>query len=100
MELTTKASAGPSKLRTDQYQFAQVAYEAYCKARPATRSFATGVKLPPFDDLSQEIKDAWTAAAEAVKLKLFRVEFSGEFFMPNFSSSGMNPNEDIRPFGS
>jgi hypothetical protein len=66
------------ELTTEQYQLARVAYDAYVKQAGGV-SLATGAKLPPFDELSQPIKDAWVAAAEAVTLDMFRVEFSGEF---------------------
>lgn len=42
-----------------------VAYDAYC-AHTGGKSLVTGDKLPDWNDLKQEIRDAWQAAANAV----------------------------------
>ena len=43
----------------------QVGYEGYRRASKG-KSLATGVSIPEWDDLSPEIKAAWSAAAQAI----------------------------------
>ncbi len=45
--------------------FGKIAYDAYCEKSKGV-SLISGAKLPDFEALSDEIKDAWRAAAEAV----------------------------------
>ena len=45
----------------------QIAYEAYCDSA-GWRSTVTGSMLPPWRNLIKMTKDAWEAAAEAVKV--------------------------------
>jgi hypothetical protein len=54
--------AGPP---VEEPDLGQIAYEAYCKER-GWLSHA-GQPLPPWDEQSQGLRDAWTAAAEAVR---------------------------------
>ena len=74
-----------AEFTAEQYQLARVAYDAYAAkavgaslVEGSTRLLDTIVQLPPFDKLSQAIKDAWAAAANAVMLEMFRVEFAAE----------------------
>ena len=46
-------------------RYGQTAYEAYYAASDG-RSLVTGVELPPWHELSEEIQQAWIAAASAV----------------------------------
>lgn len=46
---------------------ARTGYNAYCNSTGG-RSLVTGAPLPAFDELSDEIKLAWTASACAVAL--------------------------------
>lgn len=48
------------------YRLAKIAYEAYCR-QTNWKSLVTGDQLPQFEDLRQEIKDAWWVAAQAVR---------------------------------
>ncbi len=48
------------------YTLAKIGYDAYCKATGGV-SLISGDKLPNFDSLRQEIKDAWWAAANAIE---------------------------------
>lgn len=52
-----------------KYYLAQVAYDAYCKQTGGV-SLISGDKLPEFDKLKLEIRDAWYAASEAVRIAL------------------------------
>lgn len=45
--------------------FGKVAYEAYCKSSGGV-SLVSGDKLPEFENLSDSIKTAWRASAQAV----------------------------------
>ena len=45
--------------------FGQIAYEAYCK-QSDNKSLISGAELPKWNDLKEEIQDAWIAAADAV----------------------------------
>jgi len=47
------------------YTYAELAYNAYCNTR--NWKSVKGDPLPQFHDQSQELKDAWWEAAEAVK---------------------------------
>lgn len=47
------------------YYYAAVAYDAYCKSSGGV-SLVTGDKLPAFNDLKTETKEAWRAAASDV----------------------------------
>ena len=47
------------------YTLAKTAYDAYCKFTGGV-SLISGEKLPEFEVLRQEIRDAWWAAASAV----------------------------------
>lgn len=47
------------------YRLAKIAYDAYCESAN-WKSLITGDKLPPFEDLPQDIRNAWLAAAHAV----------------------------------
>lgn len=49
------------------YTRAKIAYEAYRKESRG-RSLVSGDILPAFDELSEAIKDAWWAAADALYL--------------------------------
>lgn len=53
------------ELTAEHYRVAKVAYDAYVKQAGGV-SLDTGAKLPPFDVLSQSIKDAWAATGIAV----------------------------------
>jgi hypothetical protein len=46
----------------------KVAYDAYCESVGGVSKF-TGEKLPVFEDQDADIRRAWNAAAEAVKLR-------------------------------
>lgn len=46
-------------------ELAQKLYEAYC-AHTGFKSLATGQDLPKWNDLREDIKNAWRAAAKAV----------------------------------
>lgn len=48
--------------RTDVY--GQIAYENYCLAAGG-KSLATGKRLPPWEDQTPEIQNAWNAAGAA-----------------------------------
>ncbi len=43
----------------------KIAYEGYC-SKSGNKSLITGAQLPSWDDLSEDIKAAWFAAADAV----------------------------------
>lgn len=43
----------------------EIGYEAY-RAHSGGKSLVSGQEIPTFDKLSQPIKDAWEAAANAV----------------------------------
>lgn len=43
-----------------------IAYTGYCESSGG-KSLVSGAQLPHWDDLKLEIRDAWNAAAEAVK---------------------------------
>jgi len=45
--------------------YAQQAYEAYC-AHTNYKSLATGQNLPKWENLPQNIKDAWFASAKSL----------------------------------
>lgn len=45
--------------------YGKIAYDAYCKSSGGV-SLVSGAKLPEWAVLSDEIKQAWEAAAEAV----------------------------------
>lgn len=47
--------------------FGKVAYDAYCESTGGV-SLISGAKLPGWDELKTEIKTAWEAAANAVRL--------------------------------
>lgn len=49
-----------------EMHFAKIAYDAYCKSTGGV-SLISGDKLPEFDALKDEIKQAWLAAANAVE---------------------------------
>jgi hypothetical protein len=51
-----------------ELHLARLAYEAY-SIRTAGRPL-TGDSLPPFHDLPEDIRDAWVAAADAVKTEV------------------------------
>jgi len=46
-------------------RYGQTAYEAYC-VQSGGVSLVTGVELPPWHELCEEIQQAWIAAASAV----------------------------------
>jgi hypothetical protein len=46
-------------------KYAQIAYEGYCESTDG-KSLISGEKLPAFDLLRDEIREAWEAAAQAV----------------------------------
>lgn len=46
--------------------FGKVAYDAYCASSGGV-SLVSGAKLPPWEELSIEIRTAWEAAADAVR---------------------------------
>lgn len=46
-------------------ELGKIAYDAYCHTSGGL-SLISGAKLPDWNDLIPEIKDAWRAAAEAV----------------------------------
>lgn len=48
-------------------ELGQVAYAAYCQSSGG-RSLASGQKLPGWKDTTPEIREAWRAAADAVKM--------------------------------
>lgn len=48
----------------------RTAYMAYCKSTGGV-SLVSGTALPAWEDLSAEIQDAWTAAADAVAEELY-----------------------------
>lgn len=48
---------------------AKTAYDAYCHQTNG-KSLVSGATLPPFDVLSQAIKDAWAMAAIAVSARV------------------------------
>jgi hypothetical protein len=43
----------------------QIAYEGYCKSSGG-KSLVSGADLPPWENLSPEIQQAWQCAANAV----------------------------------
>lgn len=45
--------------------FGRLAYDAYCRKAKGV-SLVSGDRLPPWDDLPRNVKDAWLAAASAV----------------------------------
>ncbi len=47
----------------------QIAYEAYCESSKG-KSLITGARLPTFKDQRKEVKEAWEAAALAIKNEL------------------------------
>lgn len=49
----------------------KIAYEAYCKYSD-NKSLVTLCKLPKWDELDNRIKEAWEAAAKAVKLEVLK----------------------------
>lgn len=59
--------------------FGKVAYEAYC-CKTGWKSLVSGAQLPSWDELKQEIRDAWEAAAMAVKN--FGVAMTGQSRSP------------------
>lgn len=59
------------ELTKEHYERAAVAYNAYRK-QAGGKSLVSGDKLPVFDGLRQEIKDAWAAAAIALSLEADR----------------------------
>lgn len=50
----------------DQQHLGRIAYEAYVRQAGGV-SLISQTRLPPWDKLSQDIKAAWIAAAEAVR---------------------------------
>lgn len=46
--------------------YGKIAYEAYCK-QTGGKSFAAGDPLPAWDGLRIDIREAWVAAADAVR---------------------------------
>lgn len=46
--------------------YGKIAYDAYCKSSGGV-SLVSGANLPEWSALSDEIKKAWEAAAEAVR---------------------------------
>jgi hypothetical protein len=48
---------------------AAVAYDGYCR-QTGYKSLISGAALPPFDKLTDSIKDAWAAAAIAILTRL------------------------------
>jgi hypothetical protein len=50
----------------DQFSLGRIAYEAYASAMGFT-VFDSTYTLPPFDDLTEQLRSAWQTAAEAVK---------------------------------
>lgn len=48
------------------YKLAKIAYDSYC-AQTGGISLISGDKLPEFDNLKIEIRDAWFSAAKAVE---------------------------------
>lgn len=59
------------ELTKEHYERAAIAYDAYCK-QTGGKSLVSGDKLPSFDSLRQEIKDAWAASAIALSLEADR----------------------------
>lgn len=53
------------------YELAKTAYDAYCRATGG-KSLISGQDLPPFENLSDPIKDAWYEAAQAVAIQTAR----------------------------
>lgn len=51
--------------------FGRIGYEAYCQSTGGV-SLISGAKLPEWDDLSPEIKQAWHDAGEAVSKETVR----------------------------
>ena len=45
--------------------YGKIAYEAYCQCSGG-KSLVSGAKLPPWEELSPEIRRAWEWAADAV----------------------------------
>jgi len=54
-------------MQANDEKFGRIAYEAYC-ANTGGRSLATGDDLPPWDQLGDEYKTAWIAAAQEVRM--------------------------------
>lgn len=52
------------------YRLAKIAYDGYLSASGG-KSLISGDKLPDFENLKQEIQDAWWAASEAVRVDVF-----------------------------
>jgi hypothetical protein len=69
---------------------AKVAYEAYANARDWV-SF-NGDPLPEWDSQAENIKNAWRAAAEAVKREQPSNEVHYHFHTPSVASGGYVPS--------
>jgi hypothetical protein len=52
-------------MQADDDRLGRIAYEAYC-INTGGRSLATGDDLPPWEQLGDEYKTAWIAAAREV----------------------------------
>jgi hypothetical protein len=50
--------------------FGRINYEAYC-TQTGGRSLVTGDELPPWEGLSDELRTAWIAAAQTVRMAAF-----------------------------